>query len=143
MAGMNASMTKLNGAIEQKLSSLTKSVSTKELNEIHSFVKEAKGLLDTLTTIHEGPAEDCEYDPGQEYDETGQVLLDCFIQACHLIVGMHTLIDDHKVKETNSEWVLDEAREFMDGAREMFGYRVPPLPVMRIVSKAKQKKKAS
>jgi hypothetical protein len=148
MAVTSSPMNQLNSAIEQKLRGLDKSISTQELGEIHSFVKEAKGLLDTLTTIQEGPPEEliqdlfgCEIPEGYEYDETGQALLNYFVRACHLIVGLYALLDDHKIKETESDWVLEESRAFMDESREVFGYRIPALPAMRLVSKRKPKKK--
>jgi hypothetical protein len=147
MADVNVSMNKLNSAIEQKLGSLSKSVSVKELGEIHAFVKEAKGLVDTLTSMYEEPAEDeeCEYecDFGEGSSESDDIFMDSFVRACQLIISLYALLDDAKIKETKSKWVFEEARDFMDLARELYGPRVPTLPTMRIVSKEKQLKQAS
>lgn len=147
MADVNVSMNKLNSAIEQKLSGLNKSVSTEELGKIHSFVKEAKGLLDTLTSIYEEPAEEEEYeyecDFGEETNESDEIFMDSFIRACQLIISLYTLLDDDKIKETKSKWIFEEARDFMDLAKELYGPRIPSLPHMRVVSKAKQTQKAS
>jgi hypothetical protein len=144
---METSLNKLNSAIEQKLSKLTKTVSTKELGEIHLFVKEAKGLLDTLTSICEGPAEenelrlDCEFEGST--NESDDIFEDTLVRACHLIKGMYALLDDNRIKETQAKWIFDEAREFMDVTQELYGPRIPSLPNMRLVSKAKQAKQAS
>jgi hypothetical protein len=135
MADLNASVTKLTGAIEQKLNKLNKSITTKELGELHSFLKEAKGILETLGAI--APVEEYEE---MEYDESGEVFLDAFVDGCHLIKNLYALLDESRIKETESQWILDETKEYMDKAKEMFGCRIPPLPAMRTISKPKKKK---
>jgi hypothetical protein len=131
------SVSKLNGAVEKRLSQLNKSISTQELGEMHNFVKEAKGLLDTLMSMN-GNIDDYGFE--EEYDESSEVFTDMFIQACHLINSLYTLIDDHKIKETNSEWIFEEIREFMEFAKELYGPRIPVLSNMRLVSKKKKVK---
>lgn len=137
MKALNCSMDRLNGAIGQKLSVISGSMSTTELTDVHSFLKEAKGLREILTSMgtFEAP-EGTEYSESEE--EAGELFFNSFIQACHMIVDMYTLLDDNKIKETNSEWVFEEVKGFMEEAQEIFGQRVPELPTMRLVSKPRE-----
>ena len=141
MDALNCSVSRLNGAIGQKLGMLSESVSTSELSEIHSFLKEAKGLRETIMSMgtFEGSGESEYY---EEEEDAGEIFFNSYIQACHVIVDMYLLLDDNKIKESKSEWVFEEVRAFMEIARETFGSRVPELPTMRMVSKPKKKAKA-
>lgn len=140
MEVFNCSMNKLNGAIGQKLSMISGSMSTTELTDVHSFLKEAKGLREILISM--GTFEALERTEYSELEEdAGEMFFNSFIQACHVIVDMYMLLDDNKIKETNSEWIFEEVSGFMEEAQELFGQRVPELPTMRLVSKTKEEKK--
>ena len=132
------SVDKLTEAVGQRLKKVSKTITTEELSEIHSFLKEAKGLQDTLLSM--GTFEDPRYSEEIEcqFEEaSGEPTYDIFLQACYLILDMYRLLDDNKIKETGSEWILEDTKYFMDLAREVYGPKVPELPLIRILSKPK------
>lgn len=145
MSDFDRTIKKLDLAMQEKLGELTKGVSAKKLGEIHSFMKEAKGLLDTLISIEVSDDVRNNYLEGNcdsdEIDEIDETLYDFIMDGCQLIYSLYILIDDEKIKETNSEWVHDDVEEFLGVARNLFGSRVPTLPEMRLVSKPKGKRK--
>lgn len=141
METIYCSVEKLNGAIGKKLSLISGSMSTSELTDVHSFLKEAKGLREILISMGTfEPPEGTEYIEFDE-EEAGEIFFNSFIQACHVIVDMYTLLDDNKVKETGSDWIFDEVQGFITEAQELFGPKVPELPPMRLVSAPKKEPK--
>jgi hypothetical protein len=136
MSDLDQAVKKLDGVIKQKLAQLTKGVSTKKLEEIHLFMREAKGLLDTLISIE---ASDSTRQQCETTDEIDETFFDFMLQACYLVVDLYTLMDDEKIKETNSEWIFDETQGFIELAKSLFGPRIPALPEIRIVSRSKKK----
>ena len=146
MEALECSVEKLSGAICQKLGTLSDEPTTKQVKDVHIFVKEASGLLKTIMSLGEPEEPDVLEEMAciaggiedMTENEEGEVFFNSFIQSCHLIADMYKLLDDNKIKELNSEWIFEEARIFMETARELFGRRVPELPVMRLVSKPKK-----
>lgn len=135
MDAMNCSVAQLNTAIGQRLGMVSTSMSASELIEIHSFLKEAKSLRETIMSL--GTFNEVSQTNYEEMtdEEAGETFFEMFIQGCHLINDLYKLLDDEKIKETDSEWVLEEVRSYMDDAREIFSNRVPALPHLRIISK--------
>jgi hypothetical protein len=143
---MEEALAKIDGAINKKLGTLKSTISISELSELHSFLKEAKGLRDTLISMvneEEDTEEYMEEVEGEfefESHEAEDLFIDIFVESCHLIHSLYILIDDTKVKDTNSEWIFEESRTFIDKAREIVGARIPELPLIRVCSKSKTKK---
>ena len=149
MEALECSVEKLSGAICQKLGTLSDQPTTKQVKDVHSFVKEASGLLQTILSLGEPEEPDileemaCITGEIEDQDEEqGEIFYHTFLQSCDLIADMYRLLDDNKIKEFNSEWIFEEAKIFMETARELFGSRVPELPTMRLVSKPKKETKA-
>jgi hypothetical protein len=148
MDELSTSLNKIDGIVKHKLKGLSEKASPTELNELHSFLKEVKDLKQTILAIENPYINEMkealehtleEDDGGEEYEIDGE-FLNYFLEGCHLIRQLYLLMDDHKIKETQSDWIFEEARNFMEGARAMVGPRVPELPVFRIVSKKRQTK---
>lgn len=137
---MNGSVNVLNGAIAQKLGMISNSMSTSELSEIHSFLKEAKGIRETILSLGCTDQCECGFEDDDYLDMSGEDFINTYAEACMLIKTLYSLIDDHKIEETQSQWVFDEVREFMEASREAFGARIPELPTMRVVSTTKKTK---
>jgi hypothetical protein len=117
----------LDGVIQQKLSKLTKISSIKQMREINRFLREARRLRKTLisfSNVDESEIPDYAImdDQGNETD-----YIEILVDGCTLINGLCSVIDYKKIKETKSDWLLDDANDYMSALRHVFGKRIPPL----------------
>jgi hypothetical protein len=117
----------LDGVIQQKLSKLTKISSIKQMREINRFLREARRLRKTLVSFSaldesEIPDYAIMDDQGNETD-----YIEILVDGCTLINGLCSVIDYKKIKETKSDWLLDDANDYMSALRHVFGKRIPSL----------------
>ena len=101
-------------------------------------------MLHTYNAVDEGECEDEDFDwgEGEATEEPDEDFFLTFLEACHIIVAMYTLLDDDKIKEAKADWIFDDAKVLLESSRHLYGSRVPFLPQMRLVSKSKIKNKA-
>ena len=123
---VDSSIAKLDLAVQQKLNVLNAVTSVKEIKDINRFLKESERLKKTLYAM--GP----ELEPmtdlacGTEGEEMGY--MDIVVEACNIIVGLHAVVDYDLIKQTQSEWLLDDMFNYIAALRETFGKRIPALP---------------
>jgi hypothetical protein len=122
MEQMQFSISTLNDVIAQKLRSLASVTSASDIKEINSFLRESQRLRKTLYSITD--IEEYEEETGIEGPESLDYM-GILIQSCEYIKNFHAVIDFKKVKETKSQWLLDESAEFLTELREAFGGRIP------------------
>jgi hypothetical protein len=123
---LDASIAKLDTAVQQKLNALHAVTSVKEIRDINRFLKESERLKKTLYTM--GPAHEHVSDieciaEGEDFNA-----IDVIVEGCNIIVGLHTVVDYDLIKETQSEWLLDDVFNYISALREAFGKKVPALP---------------
>jgi hypothetical protein len=130
MEQMNFSISTLNGVIAQKLKSLASVTSAKDIKEINSFLRESQRLRKTLYSIGDfTEEEEYESNEGSYVEETEDLdYMGILIQICEYVKNFHAVVDFKKVKETKSQWLLDESAELLSELRKMFGSRIPVIP---------------
>jgi hypothetical protein len=82
--------------------------------------------------------DDFDWGEGEASEEPDEDFFLTFLEACHIIVAMYSLLDDYKVKEAKADWIFDDAKILLEGSRRLYGSRVPFLPGMRLVSKSRK-----
>jgi hypothetical protein len=129
MEQMNFSISTLNDVIAQKLRSLASVTSAKDIKEINSFLRESQRLRKTLYSIGDFTEEE-EYNNEGSYVEGAEDLdyMGILIQMCEYVKNFHAVVDFKKVKETKSQWLLDESAELLSELRNLFGGRIPVIP---------------
>jgi len=117
----------LDSVIQQRLAKLSKISSVKQMREINRFLREARRLRKTLISFSSAD----EYN-GTDYaimDEQGNETdyVEILVDGCTLINGLCSVIDYKKIKETKSDWLLDDASAYLSVLRQVFGKRIPSL----------------
>lgn len=136
---LSYSKQKLIQVVNAHLKKLKNSSTIEDLRKTNEFLKETRAMAETIqfiNSVEETPelVEECDVEHFN-YDESHMNIVDFIAEGCDLIIALNNVKDLNRIKEGNLQWITNEAFNYLEEAREIFGSRIPVPPnVIRMSS---------
>lgn len=137
---LDFSKKKLVKIINSKLKELEDKITLEEIQEAREFLTESKQIAEMLVFI----SNDGRVVPNADYplyqnmelpaDDNSQTETaeDFILNGCKIIATMYNLLDDSFIREAGVEWIREEAEDYLEYARNLFGSKCPAQPIIQL-----------